>query len=1177
MRIRLLSILSVFALWLLLPAAMLAQGERGAITGTVTDASGAAIPHVEVIAQETQTGVESKAVTTDVGLYRIPYLPPGIYRVSAGAAGFKTAVIERVEVAVASVVTANLTLEVGAVNESVTVSAEATHLESSTSELGYSVSEADYHAWPIDSNDDGQRQIQSFIFNSLPGTSGDSYQGTINGGPQFSHEVLIEGMSIGRADVAGDTAEYTPSVDAISEFTLQTGALSAQYGGGLTAVANFNVKSGTNEFHGSAYDYVVNDALNANSFDNNAFGTPKSPFKQNSFGANLGGPVTIPKIYNGKNKTFFFFSYEGARKRNYSPTALRNLPTQNFKEGDFSQMLDPSFTGSSASGTSIVDGAGNAALFGAIYDPHSTVQLPDGSYSRTQFPGNLIPPTDISTVSANILKLAPIPNPLLSSLLRNYPGVANQPWFDLNTYGGKLDHSFNSKHRMAVFVNSNERLRYNGAGHAYEPIPGSATGTFALQDILGTMIRATEDWTISPNWLNHFGFGYNRFKNANSSITLNQGWPDKIGLDGVQQTTFPLITFTGPSTLSGTMNQMGRNNAGVEPNGSYIVQNDTTWVHSAHNIRFGLEIRKYYYDQDYRGGTSGGFKFSNDQTADPTALASTGNAFASFLLGAPYSTSLNISPVNPASHFWNPAFYIADDWKVSHRLTLNMGFRWDIVGALTEAQNRSSGLDPTLANPGADGYPGALVFLSQLHRGSFQNTYWKEFGPRFGFAYQLNSRMVLRGGYGIMYSPPIANQFGLASIDGYDGSHNYSASTRDPRFYWDNGYPAYNFTLPDLDPTLDNGQSVAYIPSNSNRQPYSQNYTLGFQFLLPKDTTLMASYVGNKGTRLGASGLNNLNQLNPKYLSLGDELLDDVSQHPDIPLPYPSFSGTVAQALLPYPQYGPGGVYYFFPYFGTSHYDAAQVVVNHRTGKGLSFLVSYAFQKTISLTDSNLYGYTNGSQDVYNRQLERSVAGFDHTQQLKVTWIYELPFGKGRTFLNQGGLVNQVLGGWTVTGIQTYQSGDPLSFSSGIDTSGYLFNVLGDVRPDVLSGVALKVPSGQQGAFDYAGGNGQAYINTAAFAPPPTTPNGVVLRLGTAPREFGNLRGPWQPMESFGLFKRFPFREAKYLEFRADFINAFNRAGRADPDTNLSDPTFGRILDVADGPREIQLALRLTF
>jgi hypothetical protein len=1153
---------------------LFAQGERGSITGLITDPSGAAIPNVEVVAKNLKTGVESKATTTEAGLYRIPYVDPGTYRVHASLTGFKTAVVEPVQVAVASVVTANLAMEVGDVTQSVEVSAEATHLETSTSQLGYSVTSDEYHAWPIDSNDDGQRQIQAFIFNSLPGTTGCSFEGSINGGPTFSHEVLIEGMSIGRADIAGDTAEYTPSVDAISDFTLQTGALSAQYGGGLTAVANFNIKSGTNQLHGTAYDYLLNNALNANGFDNNAFGVGKSPFRQNSFGADLGGPILIPKLYNGKNKTFFFFSFEGDRKTNLPIAALRTLPTSDFKDGDFSSLLNPAFTGNSSSGTVIgKDAAGNPVTYGEIFDPHSTTQLANGSYVRTPFPGNIIPQSEISKVSAAILKLAPIPDPSLDTFLRNYPGTANQPIFSLDTFTGKLDHVFNEKHRLAFFANSNERDRFNGAGHGYLPVPGSASGPYAAQDIHGTMIRATEDWTIAAHWLNHFGFGYNRLLNSNSSITLDQNWPSKIGLTGVAETTFPQLNFSGTTVQGGSLVPLGRSNAGVEPNGSYIVQNDTTWIHGKHNVRFGLEVRKYYYNEDPVGNTSGDFTFGPGQTGDPSNLQSTGFAFASFLLGAPAKAVEAISPVLPQSRWWNPAFYVTDDWKVSRRLTLNLGLRWDIVGGLYEIDHRSSGLDPTMANPGADGYPGALAFLSQLHRNSFQNTNWKEFGPRFGFAYQIKPWMVMRGGYGINYSPPISNGFGLSSIDGYNGGNNFATSTRDPVFYWDSGYPAYTHTLPVVDPTLDNGNGINYVASNSNRQPYAQNYTLGFQFLLPKSTTLSVSYVGNKGTRLSAQDFNNLNALNPKYLSLGDALLDDISLHPNIPLPYPSFTGTVAQALLPYPQYAGGSVISQFPYWGTSHYDAAQVVLTHRTGKGLSFLVSYAFQKTLTDTDSALY-YGNNSQDVYNRKLEKSVASFDHPQVLKLTWIYELPFGRGRQFLNRGGVANQVLGGWTVTGIQNYQSGDPLYIESGLSGGGYWFN--GDVRGDVISGVPLYA-SNTNGPFDYAGGTGQAYLNPAAFAEPPTTPNGVVLRPGTSPRFFGNLRGPRNPSENFGVFKNFPFREGMFLQFRCDMINAFNRAGRADPDTNLSDPTFGQILDVGEGPREIQLALRFTF
>jgi Carboxypeptidase regulatory-like domain len=1126
-----------------------AQGDRGAITGLITDAGGAVVPNVEVTATHVETNTIFRAVSTSVGVYRIPYLPPGNYRVTAEVTGFKTAVVEPVVVAVASVVTANLSLVVGSVNESVTVSAEATRLEASSSELGYNVSTEEYHQWPISSNDDGQRQIQSFIFNSLPGTTGDSYMGTINGAPSGSHEIYIEGISIGRADIAGDTAEFTPSVDAVNEFRLQTGGLNAAYGGGLTAVANFNIKSGTNELHGTAYDYLMNNVLNANGYDNNAFGNTKAPFKQNSFGLTSGGPLWVPKVYNGKNRSFWFFTYEGDRKRQGLLSGYRTLPTAAFKQGDFS------------------------ALPQAIYDPHSTVHLADGSYSRAAFPGNKIPTSEISKVSADVLKLAPIPDPTLPGILRNMPGINNQPVFNLDTFSGKFDQTISEKHKLSFYLNDNHRVRYNGAGRGYLPVPGSASGSFAAQDITGIMMRIGYDWTIAPTLLNHLAFGYNHLLDNNSSLSLNQNWPSKIGLTGVAETTFPQIGWAGTTAQGGSLTILGRSNAGNEPNGSNIVANDTTWIHGSHSIRWGAEIRKYFYNQDYRGNTSGQFTFGPAQTADPLNAGSTGYSFASFMLGAVTKSGLTIDKVNPQSRVWTPAFYVSDDWKATRRLTLNIGLRWDIVGGVFEVNNYNSGFNPATPNPGAAGYPGALVFLSDLHRKSFQDTYYGELGPRLGFAYAVNDKLVVRGGYGLMYTPPIANAFGLASIDGYSGANNFATSNRDPRFYWDNGYPAYAFTLPNKDPSLDNGSSINYNARDSARQAYSQNYTLGIQYLLNADTTVTANYVGNRGSRLNAGNFANLNQLNPKYLSLGDTLLDDVSMHPEIKLPYAGFSGTVAQALLPYPQYSGGGVTYQFPHFGSSSYHALQVVATRRLTKGIGFLASYAFQKTLTNTDSvNIY-YGGSSQDVYNRKLEKSVASFDHPQQLRLTWIWELPFGKGRPYLNKGGLVNQVFGGWTATANQRYQSGDPLSIGTSIDTSGYLFN--GTVRGDVVSGQPLKVSS--SGHLDVAGQIGIQYLNPNAFAAPPTTANGVVLRLGNSPRYFGNLRGPFQPSEDFGLFKRFPFKERRYIEFRTDMFNVFNRTGLADPVTTIGDPKFGQIIDVQQGPRQIQVELRVTF
>ena len=1148
LRVFLLSIVLIALLCLAAPA--FAQAGRGSITGQITDTTGAVIPNVEVTAVQLATNTVFKAVTTSTGVYHLEYLPAGDYRVSAGLAGFKTAVVEPVVVAVAAVVTADLRLQLGAANESITVSADATKLESSSSELGYSVSAQEYHDWPVDSNDDGQRQIQSFIFNSLPGTTGDAYMGSINGAPTTSHEVYIEGISTGRADIAGSTAEFEPSVDAISEFRLQTGSLNAAYGGGLTAVANFNIKSGTNQLHGTGYEYFINNVLNANGFDNNAFGDPRAPFKQNSFGTAVGGPLLLPKVYNGKNKSFWFFSYEGDRKRNGLLSGYRTVPTAAFKEGNFS------------------------ALPQAIYDPASTAQLPDGSYSRTPFPGNIIPQSDFSTVSANILKLAPTPDPTLPGILRNLPGLNNQPVFNLNTYTGKFDQTITDNQKLSFYWSDNGRVRYNGSSRAYAPVPGNGSSSYALQAVYGTMIRLGYDWTITPRLLNHFAAGYNNFDNDHVSASYGQDWPTKLGLTGVQDLTFPQIQFNVGTTAQGSgITAMGNNVYGDSPNGSYIFTNDTTWIHGNHAIRWGVDVRKYFYQEPWNWGASGTFTFRPNTTADPNNLSTTGYTYASFLLGTVGNAQLPVQYIKTTNtNTWTPAFYVGDDWKVTRRLTVNLGLRWDIVGGESESHGISSTFGPSTPNPGAGSFPGALIFLSDAHRGSWQNTYWGELGPRVGLAYAVNEHLVVRAGYGLMYTPPIANSFGEATIDGYYGNNNQVQKIIDPVFNWDSGFPAYPYPLPDKDPALDNGSSISYIARNSARQPYAQNYTFSVQYLL-KDTIIQGSYVGNHGNRLNSANFANMNQLNPKYLSLGDELLEDVSLHPNIPLPYAGFTGTVAQALLPYPQYQGGGVVNHFAYFGRSNYNALQVVATRRLSKGLGFLVSYSFQKTLTNTDSNNIYYAGSSQDVYNRALEKSVAAFDHTQQLRLTWIYELPCGRGQPFLNRGGVVNQILGGWSITANQQYQSGDPLSIGTSIDTSSYLYN--GTTRADLISGQPLTVPI--VGRPNVSAGTGVQYINPAAFASPPTSPNGVVLRLGTSPRYFGNLRGPYQPSENFGIFKRFPFREGAFLEVRGDFFNVFNRTGLADPVTTVGDPQFGQIIDVAQGPREIQLAMRLTF
>ncbi|PYV82878.1 MAG: hypothetical protein DMG05_27270, partial [Acidobacteria bacterium] len=832
------------------------QGERGAITGVVKDVSGAVVPNAEVIALNKNTGGESKAVSTDSGVYRIPYVTPGTYTVSASLKSFKTAIRDNVEVRVAQTVTIDFTLELGEISERITVSAETPLLESSTSEIGTETSDKEFHTWPI-LVEDGLRQLQNFIFTAMPGTEGGTFLGSINGGQAYSHEILIDGITLGRFDLTGGSNnEMSPSVDAASEFKLQTGNLSAQYGATQTAVANFGMKSGTNEVHGTVYEFHRDRALRARSWGENARGIPKPAYKENSFGGTVGGPIK-------KDRTHFFFSLERDRynRLDFNPTN-GTVPLPEFKSGDFSRLLDPAFTGDSSSGTVVgKDALGRDVIYGQLYDPSTSRQLADGTWIRDPFPGNIVPADKFSSVTKKILELADTPNPAFPTFRRNIPRVSSCcPNFLLDIFGIKLDHVVTANHKISGFFNYSKRERDNHGGDGFLPIPGPASSVWQRQGTPSRIFRFSEDWTINATTLNHFGFGFNRFGNINGppSSIIGADWAGKIGLTGVGINTFPYIKFAAPSpTLTGGT-QMGVSFAGGGANQSFVYVDDLTMIRRSHNFRVGTEIRRYHAN-DSPLFAAGSYTFRNDETAQPGFASSTGFAYASYLLGAVDSTGLGIPATNQGSRVWYSSFYFQDDWKVRSNFTLNLGLRWEIPGPLTEVADRMSGMDPTKPNPGADGYPGALAFLGNCQgcngQRSFQDHYYKEFGPRVGFAWSPKPKLVLRGGYGINFSAPIQNGWSFASLDaGFNGSNPVNAGSgrfrQDPGLYWDQGYPPYTKTLPNRDPALANGNDVAYLPTNSIRQPYVQNWNLGIQYEFPWNTAFEANYIGNKGTRL---------------------------------------------------------------------------------------------------------------------------------------------------------------------------------------------------------------------------------------------------------------------------------------------------------------------------------------
>lgn len=1161
---------------LLCSALAFAQGERGGFNGTITDASGAAVPGATVAVVDTQTSIETRATTTEAGVYRIPYLQPGSYKITVTKAGFRSSAVEGITLRVAQTLTVDVKLELGAVTESIQVNSAPPLIETGTAEIGRYVSEKEFDTWPV-AVGDGRRQIQSFIFRSLPGTVGGEFRGSINGGQPYSHEILIDGMALGRFDLqGGSNNEMSPSAESVSEFKLQTGTMGAQYGGGQTAVANFALKTGTNTFHGTAYYYTQNDALRANSFNFNAINRARNPFKLSNYGGSLGGPVTIPKLYSGKNKTFFHFNYEATRVRDFSAGGFITLPTTDFKRGDFTRLLNAAGTANPSSGTAVgADALGRTVAFGQIFDPATTRTAPNGQNVRDPFPGNVIPQGRWSPVSRKVLELAPITDPINGNLLNNMISLGSgSPVFDEKMYTIKGDHVFTEKHRMSMSYNYNDRVRNNSPGGRWGLPPGSPTGVYQLQSTPGQIARFSEDWTVTPSVLNHFAIGYNRFGNFNESVYVDQDWASKIGLQNTAPTTFPALTFTGQPILGGGIGaggRLGSTNAGFSFNGSMIIQDDITIVRGKHNFRMGFEIRNYYYNFRNKSGT-GTFNFQPTQTQQPGFATQTGHAFASFLLGAVDNTNRNIVAANPAYRLRYPAIYFSDDWKISRKLTLNLGVRWEMIFPFNEKGGRMTNIDPGKPNDAAGGRLGALVFADDLNRKSFQNTNWAQISPRLGFAYAIKPTLVVRGGYGVNNIAPVAN-FNTPSTFGYNGAINISSANtalrfaQDPVMYLHDPYPSFAGTLPSKTQAPAIGQGQTYISPDGNKLGIVQNFNLGVQIQLPGESVVEVSYIGNRGQRLNSGGLDALNQLPVAALAQGDNLIQPLRNNPQLGgLPYPTFAGSFAQSLRRFPQYT--GVGQFLPNFGRSSYDSMQVMATRRMTKDLSLLLAYTFSKGISDASSPLDGIA--AQDVYNRRLEKSVVDFNFPSVLKLTWIYVLPFGRDK-LIPLGGFAEKVLGGWTMTGVHNYRSGDPIS----IGISGYNNQIFsGGIRPDWLTNVPSVIDTGA--AVQTSGGT--PYLNPAAFGRLPATSNAIVTRLGTAPRVLPNVRGPQFSSEDIGITKSVMFKERMKVEIRADAFNVMNRAGRGGLNTDVNNTQlFGRLTGQQYGPRSIQLAARFEF
>ena len=1101
---------------------VLAQTTLGTITGRVTDASGSSITQANVTARNTATSVPYKTVTSAAGNYVLQQLPVAIYEVSVEATGFKRYTHTDVRLNVAQTVTLDAALELGAIEQTVNVSGDVSTLQTSTSDLGTTIDRTKLLELPFYVAGK-QRDLEQFTL-LAPGVTGDTSNTQISGSPSRGKEVLVDGIASTGIESGGIIpGETRPSVETIGEFKLLRANFNAEYGRTGGGIELFSTRSGSNAIHGALFDILRNDALDARGF----FLPRVAVNKQNEFGASVGGPALIPKVYNGRNKTFFFFVYGGYRFRQSAPNTLASLPPLDFRNGDFSRA--------------------NAV----IYDPNTTVFTANG-VTRQPFPNNQIPANRFSKVSKNILALlpAPINNNLTSNFISSGSG-----YVDEDQYNIKIDHSFSDTNRISGYYYRDRQTQVDptGAGADRVSIPGPATEA-ALTANRNHWVRLSHDLVLSPTVINHIQLGYTRFLRTIDSASLNQDFPTKLGLTGVntgQNNYFPCVDLTsGGYTRLGHPNCNGR---ALQTNNALQGGESLSMVRGNHNLKFGVEGRFFETNGIDNFQSAGLFNFNALETGLP-GTPRTGNAIASFLLGAVDSGTYKISAYYPRNRYKYFAAYAQDDWKVTRKLTLNYGLRWDLYFPRTEKLDNLSTFDPTIPNPAANNRLGALVFLGdgpgRNGRSSFADTYYKAFGPRAGLAYQLNGKTVLRAGYGIYYAAGNANaglRDSLSQIYGFSATPTFATTNQGatPGFYWDNGFPQNFAKPPFISPIAANNSNVRTILRNDGRPPYFQNWSFTVQRELASRVSLELSYLGTKGTRLG-NGLVHLNELNPSLLSLGSLLSQPYNSAAaiaaGITAPYPGFTGSVAQSLRPYPQYL--DIWDRADPSGSSTYHSFQTQFTVRASRGFDLQFAYTHAKTIA--DSNvLAGGGPTGQTSYNRRLEKAIADTDVPNILAFGYSYELPFLKN----------NKLLGGWIVSGIHQYSTGVPIVLT--VNNTLPLFNQA--LRPNAIPGVERQL------------GQYPQWINPAAFATP------AALQFGNSARSYENLRAPNYYNENIGLMKRISLFERVNITLRGEFFNVLNRVVFGSPQANVSNSSFGRITSQSNNPRQGQVSLRLEF
>jgi hypothetical protein len=1135
------------------PGVLFAQQDRATIEGLVTDNSGATVPDAKVSVVRVQTNNTIVLKTNTEGRFFAPNLPIGTYNVSVTKAGFETADAKNLILQSQMSVRADFTLKVGAINEHVEVNDEAPMVDASNATVAAPLTTKQIDDLPLITI--GRKLDITSYLQYLPGVTTTSTWGArVNGSNPGNSEIFLDGAPASQNNVRGGIQENGPAVEQVGEFSIVTNAFNAEYGRTGSWFTNVTIRSGTNQLHGRLYDYLDNNALNARSF----FQTTRTVLRQNEGGGTIGGPVVIPKVYNGHNKTFFFFGQELTYWRQSGTGALFTDPIDSFRTGNFSNLV-------SASGAQI-----------PIFDPQTTRPDGNGGFVRDPFPGNIIPANRISPQAANILPLIPEPN-IPGSETNNFHNRTGGGSYDNYLSTIKIDHSFSDRHKLSILYSDQycpQILAGNGWG-VTNPLEGSQSPK-SIHDRTG---RINYDYIIRPNLLSHFTIGIDRYNNKTVEVTQFQGWDQKLGIQGNlwDQGAFPYITFGGGTASPQTF---GGNNFSQNANGRYTVTENVTWVKGRHSIKFGGNYWPEYANEHEAGTSSGSFSFSNLTTSQPDAAQYTsyGSSFASFLLGGVSSASL-MQPNITGTRFRSMALFAQDEWRATKRLTLSYGLRWEGNAAPYATNGVASGFDPNIPNPAAGGLPGALIFAGtgagRSGSDALSNGWYKGFGPRLGAAYAATPRTVIRGSGGIYYAPGFRTrliQYGFFNAPSVTSPDGY-----DPAYYWTSPFPAPAQLAPFLSPSFQNGQSVSSVLPGTSRMPQILTWTLSVQREIAHNLAFESTYIGSHSTHLilggsgGGSGLSNLNTLPLSDLALGNLLFQPVTsaaaQAAGIAIPYPGFvtqpSITVGQALRPYPQYL--NISQEWAPEGIARFNSLQLKLTKRYSSGLTLLAFYTWSKEMTNTEGGPIdlGPSDGAQqNPNNRASEVSVSTNGPPSVFVASGTYELPFGLGKAHLSNTHALSRIVGGWQITAYARYTDGLPLTITSGDPLSALGF-------PNIRANYVGGDPYGMTNPRNFNPAT-STYLNPAAFAAPSE------FQLGNTARALDWVRGFSGKSETLSLAKRIPITERVRAILRADAQNPFNFVRWSNPSTNITSSTFGKVTSAAAG-RTIQLNATVEF